>query len=95
MTEKIQYEKELKAQLEKDAWLRHMLNKIGKPVTLVVVTGDKLSGILQAVQFVRGVINIEVDGGEDKVYYINWRNVAYMEVTGVEKKKEKQKVAMA
>ena len=65
------YEEELRNTLAKDAWLRHLFNKLGKRV-VVYMDGDvRIEGKLLSIHYARGVINLEIEG--DKTYYVNWR----------------------
>lgn len=73
-----EYEKELVKQLEKDRWLRHLFNKIGKEVVISLRSGEHLIGILKTIQYIRGVINLEIEGSS--VFFVNWRYVQYLEV---------------
>jgi hypothetical protein len=72
------YEKELSKQLEKDRWLRHLFNKLGKEIICCVESGEHLRGILKTIQFTRGVINLEVQSS-DRVWFINWKHITYIE----------------
>jgi hypothetical protein len=75
------YEEELRSTLAKDAWLRHLFNKIGKYV-VVYLDGDlQVEGKLVSIHYARGVINLEVDSGN--IYYLNWRYVRCVEVKEV------------
>jgi len=72
------YEKELRETLSKDAWLRHLFNKLGKRV-VVYMDGDfRIEGRLLSIHYARGVINLEIEG--DKTYYVNWKLVKFVAV---------------
>jgi len=78
MAEQYSYSLELKKQLGEDTWLRHLFNKLGKEVTVVLETGAHITGVLNTIEYIRGVLNLEVISA-DKSYFINWRNVAVVE----------------
>ena len=72
------YQTELAKQLEKDRWLRHLFNKLGKEIIVVLTSGEHLIGVLKTIQYSRGVINLEIEGSN--VYFVNWKHVEYLEV---------------
>ena len=78
------YERELIRQLEKDRYLRHLFNKIGKEVIVEVSSGAHIKGILKTIEFIRGIINLEVEDPQfRRSYFINWRNVVYVETEAI------------
>ena len=75
------YGQELKKQLEKDVYLRHLFNKRGREVIVELSTGVRLRGILLSIEFIRGVLNLELEDPQSKrVYYVNWRHVCWLGV---------------
>jgi hypothetical protein len=77
--EKFDYKEELEKQLDKDVWLQHLFNKLGREVVIETKTGTKIRGVLKTIEFVRGKINLEVES-YDKIYFVNFRNVNFLEV---------------
>jgi len=77
--ENYNYRKELENQINKDPWLQDLFNKIGKEVKVEVDSGFHIRGILKRIEFIRGVLNLEIENS-GFVYFVNWRNVNYLEV---------------
>jgi len=77
------YEVKLVEQLRSDRWLRHLFNKLGKMVVVVLRNGESLIGELKTIEFINGVINLEVrDEERRRTYFINWKYVQYLEYVG-------------
>jgi len=72
------YSRELKKQLEEDVYLRHLFNKLGKEV-IVDVKGTHIIGILRTIQFIKGILNIEIED-TNNTWFINWKYVKYIRV---------------
>jgi len=79
------YSLELKEQLKKDTWLRHLFNKLNKEVVVGLKTGEHVIGVLKTIQFLRGIVNLEIQSGTNgPIYFVNWRYVIYLKTNGVE-----------
>jgi len=76
--QKFSYSGELKKQLEEDVWLRHLINKIRKIVVVHLKNGKKVRGVLVSIEYIRGVLNLEVSE-ENKTHFINWKYVVDLE----------------
>jgi nitrogenase molybdenum-iron protein alpha/beta subunit len=76
------YEEELRNTLAKDAWLRHLFNKIGKQVVVYLDGELQVEGKLVSIHYAKGAINLEVDSGN--IFYLNWRHVRCVEVKEVD-----------
>jgi len=72
------YDKELRETLAKDAWLRHLFNKINQPVVCLMRSGVVIRGILVAVHYARGLINLEINSGSP--HFVNWRHVEVLSI---------------
>jgi len=69
------YREELKKQLERDVWLRHLFAKLGKRITVVGADGVKIDGKLISIQYIRGVLNLEIEVREGVTIFLNWKYI--------------------
>jgi len=74
MMSEYDYSLELKKQLEKDVWLRHLFSRVGKQVVVILENDMHISGILKSIEYVKGGINLEVVS-DDKDWFLNWKHV--------------------
>jgi len=73
------YDIELKNQLSKDPWLRHLFNKIGKYVVAVLKDDKVVEGRLASIEFLRGYIRIEIQD-YDATHFLDFRNIIDLKV---------------
>ena len=77
------YEANLKDELAKNVWLRHLFNKIGKEVEFVMDNNEHIRGVLKAIDKAGSIANLEIENS-DNVFFLNWRNVVYMKLKSEE-----------
>jgi hypothetical protein len=73
------YDIELKNQLEKDPWLRHLFNKIGKYVIATLENGMTIEGKLASIEFIKGYLRIEIQE-YDATHFLDFRNIIDLKV---------------
>jgi hypothetical protein len=73
------YDIELKSQLEKDPWLRHLFNKIGKYVIATLENDKIVEGKLASIEFIKGYLRIEIQE-YDATHFLDFRNVIDLKV---------------
>jgi hypothetical protein len=79
------YDIELKNQLEKDPWLRHLFNKIGKHVIATLENDKIVEGKLASIEFIKGYLRIEIQE-YDATHFLDFRNVIDLKVIEGDKK---------
>jgi len=75
----VEYNKVLEDLLKHDTFFRHLFNKAKEKriVKIKTSTGEEIVGILKNVDaYFRGLEVVT----NDKVIYVNWRNVVYIEI---------------
>ncbi len=78
------YSDMLNNHLKNSPFMRHLFNKIGKPVLVKLLDGVELRGILISVDVIWRGLEI-LDPKTGKVWYVHWRHCYYVETEEVEK----------
>jgi hypothetical protein len=68
------YDIELKNQLEKDPWLRHLFNKLGKYVIAILENGMVVEGKLTSIEFIKGYLRVEIQE-YDATHFLDFKNI--------------------
>ncbi|RLG13539.1 hypothetical protein DRN69_05420 [Candidatus Pacearchaeota archaeon] len=72
------YEELLKSHLAKSSYMRHLFNKLGKIVRVVIENGEEIVGELRSIDVVWEAVEV-YDIKENKTYFINFRRTRYIE----------------